>query len=218
MGVLTPSGLIATLSRLQLSLHGAVAILSGRRIDDVDRLLAPLRLAAAGVHGGELRFAPKSEIEITDYSVPAPLAKAVERLACSVPGIEVEHKGLAIAVHYRAVPAMQAMLEAKLQELTDTHPNRLVLSHGRKVIELTPRTATKGAALGRLMDHDRFRGRRPAMIGDDAPDETALEAAKGLGGLALKVEGEHFTSDEANFRSPEHVRQWLRDLADRLNK
>ena len=106
-----PAGLSATLAHLQRSLGGALAILTGRKIDEVDRLLAPARIAAAGVHGAELRLQPNGAIEVTSASVPESLVRAVDRLASSIPGVLVEHKGIAITVHYRAVPAMEPLLE-----------------------------------------------------------------------------------------------------------
>jgi trehalose 6-phosphate phosphatase len=99
----TPHDLTGTLRRLQRLLGGAVAILTGRKVDDVDRLLAPLKLIAAGVHGGELRLDPDGEIAVASNSVPDPLIAAVERLARSVPGLIVERKGIAVAVHNRSV-------------------------------------------------------------------------------------------------------------------
>ena len=121
--------------------------------------------------------------------MPAALVDDLERLARSIPGVVVEHKGIAVALHYRAVPAMKPVLEKELQGLLDAHTNRLVLSHGRRVFELAPASSTKGTALARLMQLPSFQGRRPVMIGDDLPDEAALETATRLGGLALKVRG-----------------------------
>ena len=216
-GVSTPIGLTATLRRLQQVLGGAIAILTGRKIDEVDRLLAPLRLTAAGVHGGELRFAPEGRIEVAGGPVPAALVDGLERLARSIPGVVVEHKGIAVALHYRAVPAMELVLEKELQGLLDTHTTRLVLSHGRRVFELAPASSTKGTALARLMQLPSFQGRRPVMIGDDLPDEVALETATRLGGLALKVRGEHFENGAIQFRDPAHVRRWLHHLAETLD-
>jgi len=214
--VTTPPGLASTLERLQQGLGGAVAILTGRQIDDVDRLLAPLRLPTAGVHGAELRLEPEGEIEVASDSVPAPLVAAVERLAQATPGLLFEHKGISVAVHYRAVPAIEPVLERDLRGLLDAHSSQLILSHGRRVFELTPPSSSKGVALARLMQRARFRGRRPVMIGDDMPDEAALEAATRLGGFGLKVKGEHFHGDATHFSGPAHVRHWLDDLAEKL--
>ncbi len=214
--VTTPPGLASTLERLQQGLDGAVAILTGRQIGEVDRLLAPLRLTAAGVHGAELRLEPEGEIEVASDSVPAPLVAAVERLAQATPGLLFEHKGISVAVHYRAVPAMAPVLEQALRGLLDAHSSHLILSHGRRVFELTPPSSSKGIALARLMRHARFRGRRPVMIGDDMPDEAALETATRLGGFGLRVKGEHFDGDATHFSGPAHVRHWLDDLAEKL--
>lgn len=211
--VSAPAGLSVTLGQLQRTLQGAVAILTGRKIDEVDRLLAPVRTVAAGVHGAELRLEPDGAIEVASASVPDSLVRAVDRLASSIPGVLVEHKGVAIAVHYRAVPNMGPLLETELRNLLDAHDTRLVLSHGRCVLELMPQAATKATALERLMQEPPFRGRRPVMIGDDQPDEAALATAVSLGGKAFKVAGEHFRVGEANFSGPKQVRRWLEDLA-----
>jgi trehalose 6-phosphate phosphatase len=211
--VSAPAGLSATLGQLQRTLQGAVAILTGRKIDEVDRLLAPVKTVAAGVHGAELRLQPNGAIEVASASVPESLVRAVDRLASSIPGIFVENKGVAITVHYRAVPAMEPLVETELRSLLDAHDTRLVLSHGRRVLELMPQASTKATALERLMREPPFRGRRPVMIGDDLPDEAALAAAVNLGGTALKVAGEHFAGGESDFAGPKQVRRWLEDLA-----
>jgi len=216
--VSAPAGLSATLQRLQRTLSGAIAVLTGRTIDDADRLLSPVKLAGAGVHGAELRVEPEGDIEVISGSVPAPLVAAVEKLARSIPGVFVEHKGIALAVHYRAAPAFEPMLATELRGLLDAHANRLVLSHGRRVLELAPRASTKGTALKRLMQTPRFRGRRPVMIGDDMPDEAALDVAASLGGMGLKVGGEHFQRGGTHFSGPAQVRHWLQDLATTLEK
>ncbi len=180
-------------------------------------MLAPLRLTASGVHGGELRLEPEGEITVAGGAVPVPLVKALERLARSIPGVVMEHKGIAVALHYRAAPAVEHALERELQGLLDAHTNRLVLSHGRRVLELAPANTTKGTALARLMQLPSFQGRRPVMIGDDLPDEAALDAATRLGGLGLRVRGEHFESGTISFHDPAHVRQWLQHLAETLD-
>jgi trehalose 6-phosphate phosphatase len=214
--VTTPPDLVETLRSLQDSLWGAVAVLTGRKIAEVDRLLAPLRLPAAGVHGSEIRVEPDGDIASMAEAVPAHLRKDVEKLAESHSGTLFEDKGLSIAVHYRAVPSLEKVLEAELRRILDRHTSRLVLSHGRRVLELVPEQSTKGVALEKMMRLPPFRDRLPVMIGDDMPDETALAAAVGLGGLGLKVRGEHFRSGSVDFGGPADVRGWLHDLAHQL--
>lgn len=216
--VMAPPDLAPALRRLQMNLGGAIAILTGRKIADVDRLLFPLVLPAAGVHGSEFRSEPEGDVEIGSGEVPAPLVEAVERLVASMPGLLLEHKGISIAVHYRSVPAMQPVLETELLRLLHHHGSRLVLSHGRRVFELVPEGTSKGTALARLMRSPRFRERTPIVIGDDMADETALVAAAEFGGLGLKVEGEHFSPGDTHFKGPSDVRRWLRDLAERLER
>ena len=135
--VSTPIGLTSTLRRLQRT----------RRCDryphgpENGRGRSPtfaLKVAGAGVHGGELRFAPEGRIEVDRRPGSGGAGCGLERLARSIPGVVVEHKGIAVALHYRAVPAMKPVLEKELQGLLDTHTNRLVLSHGRRVFELAP--------------------------------------------------------------------------------
>ena len=162
--VSAPEGLSTTLQRLQQTLSGAVAILTGRTMDQADHLLSPLKLAGAGVHGAELEFEPEGEIEVISGPVPAPLVAAVERLARSIPGVFVEHKGIALAVHYRSAPAFEPMLETELRGLLDTHANRLVLSPGRRVLELAPRRVEQGNRAQAVDAGASFRGAAP---GDD---------------------------------------------------
>ena len=102
--VTTPPDLTAVLGRLQARLDGALAVLTGRKIEDVDRLLSPLRLTAAGVHGSEIRFEPEGNIETGHREVPARLVEALQEFVAATPGLLLEHKGISIAVHYRAVP------------------------------------------------------------------------------------------------------------------
>lgn len=214
--VITPPDLTAALRRLQAQLDGAVAILTGRKIEDVDRLLAPLRLPAAGVHGSEFRLEPAGDVEIGSREVPARLVDAVADFVASIPGLLLEHKGISVAVHYRAVPEMRPILETELRRLLDHHGSSLALSHGRRVFELVPEGTSKGTALARLMRSPRFRERIPVVIGDDMPDEAALAAAAEFGGIGLKVQGEHFAAGETHFQGPGDVRRWLRDLAQRF--
>lgn len=113
-GVMVPAGLAELLNRLTQRLGGALAIVTGRPIGDVDRLLAPMAPVAAGVHGAELRSMPQGEIVFTAVPIDEEILRAVNRMADEHTGILVEMKRASIAVHYRQAPALAPLLEAAL--------------------------------------------------------------------------------------------------------
>jgi trehalose 6-phosphate phosphatase len=209
-----PNDLAPLLRRIADSLGGAIAILSGRPISDIDALTAPLRLPAAGVHGVERRRDPDGAIEVHTPPVPMELLTEVRRLVGDRKGLIVEPKTYAIAVHYREAPEEAARLEEGLRVIVAQHAREYVLAEGRRVFEIAPRAASKGSALAGFMRKPPFAGRRPVMIGDDATDETAMAAARRLGGEGLKVAGEHFPAEASQFANPAEVFSWLRALAD----
>lgn len=213
-GVRVPPELVETLARLKTCLNGAVGLITGRRIADADRFFAPLRLVAMGVHGAEVRMEPRGRVEMLDEPVPRELARAVHSVADGLPGILVEDKGMGVAVHYRHAPEARQALELHLRRLVGGW-ERFSVRPGRKVLEVVPKAHTKGTGLKWLMELPVFKGRRPLMIGDDHGDEPALQAAERLGGIGLKVAGEHFGSN-ADFDSPASVRSWLADFAASL--
>jgi trehalose 6-phosphate phosphatase len=208
-----PSDLAPLLARLCVALRGALAIVTGRPIVDLDRFLNPLRLITAGVHGAELRTERDGQVLLTVGPMDPGVAAAVSRLSDLAPGIVVEPKIYSIAVHYRLAPSAEPQLEAALKNIVAGSPDHFILSPGRYVVEVVPRRVSKGAALEAMMALAVFKGRRPIMIGDDVPDESALDAAVRHGGFGLRVAGEHFTG-QADFRDPSDVRSWLAALAD----
>lgn len=212
--VVVPDDLVALLQRLTDMLDGAVAIISGRRIHDLDRLLSPLKAVAAGVYGAELRLQPTGPIETTEALLPAAVIRDVMEFAARLDGVLVEDKGTAVAVHYRHAPARQAAIETGLLRIVDRDRQSLSLSRGRMVYEVGPSGATKGRALETLARLPQFSGRQAVMIGDDAPDMSALAMAARLGGRAYVVAGEYFPVQTAHFAAPARVRAWLRRCAE----
>jgi trehalose 6-phosphate phosphatase len=208
--VRVPPGLVQTLTGLSATFKGAVALITGRRVADADRFFAPLRIAASGVHGTEARSADGDTIMLA-RPVPANLTTAVRDVARALPGILVEEKGAGLAIHYRNAPESRANLELQLRQVIMGWEG-FALRRGRKVLDLVPKTHSKATGLAWLMQLAAFKGRRPVMIGDDHGDEPALEAAENLGGLGLKVAGEHFSRSGADFSSPARVRAWLASL------
>ena len=177
-GVFIPNDLVALLDNLTYRLDGALAIVTGRPIADIDRFLAPLAPVAAGIHGAELRTACHGEIELGGEPIDATVVDAVRRLAKTEVGIVVETKRVSIAVHYRLAPSAKPRIEASLRRILDDGPDHLILCPGRKVFEIVPRHVSKGAALETLLALPAFRGRQPVMIGDDVSDQSAFEASR----------------------------------------
>jgi trehalose 6-phosphate phosphatase len=131
-------------------------------------------------------------------------------------GILVEQKGCGVAVHYRNAPLARRARETELAAIVAASSYDLVLREGRKVLEAVPLGYSKGTALKILASRPPFKGRRPVMVGDDVGDESAFLAAEQLGGVALRVAGEHFDSRTADFDGVHSVRAWLKLLASRL--
>jgi trehalose 6-phosphate phosphatase len=207
-----PHGLVETLTRLAVTFGGAVALITGRRVADADRFFAPLKLAVSGVHGTEARCAHDGSTALLAEPVPSALTSAVQAAARSLPGILVEEKGAGLAVHYRNAPEARQALEVELRRII-VRWEGFALRTGRKVLDVVPRAHSKATGLAWLMGLPAFRGRRPIMIGDDHGDEPALKAAERLGGIGLKVAGEHFSPATADFASPAGVRAWLDSLS-----
>lgn len=214
--VRVPPGLVALLERISAGLNGALAIVTGRQLAEIDTLLAPARFVGAGVHGGELRNFSGGTITRVASSLPSSLLDAVMHRMQRLPGIIAEPKGPGLAVHYRQAQHLKDPLEAELRAVLSQYGDELVLSHGRKLFEIIPAGHSKGTALETIAELPMFSGRRPIMIGDDEGDMPAFAAAQRLGGNAMRVGGEQFGDVDVDFLGPAGVIAWLEEFARRL--
>ena len=208
-----PTAVIALLDRLSTAVDGAVAILSGRSIDQIDALLAPLLLPAAGLHGGELRFPGGRRLRFE----PSPYIRSVVKGGISglrLPsGVWVEDKaGIAFALHHRdAVGAGESLFDDAQRIASLTHGGYTVL-RGDCVVELLPAGRSKGTALRRLMETDAFLDRVPVVLGDDHTDELAFVEAKLWEGTAIGVGLRESAGADIQLSNPDAVRAWLTDV------
>jgi len=214
--VVVPPDLVGLLGRLAGLLGGAVAILTGRPIADADRLLAPLKLVSSGVHGTEVRSEQGGEVRQLSQTMPAGLTAAIRALGESMPGVLVEEKGPAAALHYRNAPEAREAIVTGLERIVGWSSYYVSIRHGRMVVEVVPSAFSKGTVLTMLAELPPFKGRIPIMIGDDTGDEPALDVARRLGGTGLRVAGEHFPAGASHFDGADSVRHWLAELADKL--
>jgi trehalose 6-phosphate phosphatase len=215
-GAVAPPGLAELVESLALALDGAVAIVSGRPIADLDLLLAPARFCAAGVHGAEIRETADGEVRLIAPRLTGSFIESVRELARLHPGIVVESKSAAIAVHYRQAEQQAGEVERRLRELMPKSDDSLDLRPGRKVAEVVQKHVSKGAAVQSFMHHAPFSDRLPVMIGDDFTDISAFEAVESFGGRGLRVAGEFFDPSVADFGGTADVRRWLVELSDSI--
>lgn len=211
-----PDGLNDLLQLLTKRLDGAVAIISGRLISEIDQIVYPVVLPASGVHGAELRRGPDGDIERISPALPEKVVASVRKLALRFPGVIAEPKGPGLAVHYRLAPHAEADILVALQAILDTHAGAFALLPGKRLFEILPAGLSKGTALAALSGLPAFRGRVPIMIGDDIGDEAAFAVAEGMGGFGLRVAGEYYGEDMADFSGPHAVMSWLDQIAHRL--
>jgi trehalose 6-phosphate phosphatase len=206
--------IIGALDALQRALSGALAVVSGRPIADLDRLLAPLRLPLAGVHGLERRNAAGIVTHLP--AAGAAIRDAGRRLglfAAKHPGLIVEPKPGSVALHYRQRPDLEALCRSLADELVRADP-RLKLLHGKMVIEIKGGDATKADAILNFMGEPPFRGRRPLFVGDDVTDEDGFRAVAGQG-LAVKI-GPGDTAATYRAEGIDEFRGWLRQVSHRF--
>ncbi|MGL4636631.1 MAG: trehalose-phosphatase [Beijerinckiaceae bacterium] len=181
-------GLVRSLSQLRTVTGGAVAVVSGRRLDSVDALLAPLKLAGAGIHGLEWRSHDGVAVQTTGpAALPVGLREKAADLVKATPGLALEDKGSAIAIHYRAKPEHAKVVRAFAALVAREHPDEVVIQTGKMVTELRLPGPHKGDAVRRLMRSSPFKNRQPVYFGDDLTDEPAMEAVQAIGGVGVRI-------------------------------
>jgi len=208
-----PANLIGTLAAAERRLAGALALISGRPIAALDRLFAPLRLRASGVHGAEIRCAPEGGGKMSrERRMPPELWPDLVRLLARFPGTFAEDKRASFAVHYRTARCAAEELGAALAGLIAGFAScELELAAGHLVFEILRPGFDKGKAIEMFMANAPFRGRRPVFIADDPMDRAGFDAALARGGLAYSV-GRELPGLSGCFSEPAAVRAWLERL------
>jgi trehalose 6-phosphate phosphatase len=213
--VVTPAGLVSTLAGAERKLAGALALISGRSIEDIDGLFAPLRLRVSGVHGAEIRFDPDASTAPTAAAdLPQSLLDALRRAVEPFPGVFVENKRFSFTVHYRLAPSAERPLRNIVKELVDSIPIAVDTMDAHCAIEIKSPCFDKGGAIATFLSTSTFRGRTPIFIGDDTTDESGFALVSARGGFAYSV-GRPRPGAIGAFSGPEAVRGWLAEFAER---
>ena len=189
---------------------GGLAVVSGRAITDIDRVLAPLQLPAAGIHGLELRFADQRTKTVAKSTLPAATRERLQAVADRYPGMLLEDKGLSLALHYRGAPAREPEARAAIAREMASLGDDFTLQRGKMVLEIRPNGATKGTAIHAFMQLEPYAGRLPVYVGDDVTDEDAFAVVNEAGGMSVRV-GTDDTDTRARWRldSVAAVKGWV---------
>jgi len=212
--VRVPSTLRKTLAKLQERTNGALALVSGRSLSDIDLIFAPLKLSAVGGHGAEIRVSPNSKANGTpsrflDRKTRSRLIEVAE----VDEGVIMEDKGYSVALHYRLAPDKKRAIEDAVAAICGELPEGAVeVLPGKAVIEIKKSGFNKGTALRDLMAHAPFAGRKPIFVGDDVTDEAAFAVVPEFDGMAISV-GRMVPGVAQRFEAPSDVRRWLEHIA-----
>ena len=213
--VWVPPGLSKTLNRLLQRTNGALALVSGRSINDIDLIFAPDVFPAVGGHGAEMRIEPDSE-SVAAHAPPMDkeLKRRLAAIAKLSPGILLEDKGYSLALHYRLAPHAERAIYAAVSLIRADLPNAPIeVLPGKCVCEIKHSGFTKASGVRELMTREPFKGRRPFFIGDDVTDETVFAIMPDFDGLAFSV-GRRARGVAGHFDAPSDVREFLTHLLD----
>lgn len=213
--VVVPPDLVPTLDGLLERTSGALALVSGRSLADIDNIFAPMLLPAVGGHGAEMRLSVDSEA-VAAHAPPMDkdLKKRFAAIGHLDPRIIVEDKGYSIALHYRQAPNWErAIYDAVAAIRADLPEAPIDVLPGKSVCEIKNSGISKATGVKELLKHQPFTGRRPIFIGDDVTDESVFAIMPDLKGVSFSVSRRAHGVD-GFFAGPADVRHWLASLLD----
>jgi len=207
--VLVGQSLLDLIDNLYRACSGALALVSGRMISDLQDRTQLMQLPLAGLHGLErCDSTGRLWIHAAPLAAKGAIKDALEPILARYPGLLLEDKGLTLALHYRQAPYLAAYVHRLMGHLASSHGPELELQRGKFVVEIKPAGINKGTAVSEYLSESPFKGRRAVFIGDDQNDEQGFAAVNAQGGVSIKV-GKGPSC--ALFRLPDvaAVHQWL---------
>lgn len=213
--VVVPPKLGATLQSLYDRTSGALALVSGRSLTDIDLIFAPIQFPAVGGHGAEMRLSTENEaVAARAPPMDNDLKRRFAAIAQLSSGIILEDKGYSIALHYRLAPQFERTIyEAVSAIRADLPQASFDVLPGKSVCEIKPTGITKATGVKELMTHAPFAGRHPVFIGDDVTDESVFAIMPAFDGVSFSV-GRRAHGVDGYFNAPKDVRAWLTHLLD----
>ena len=214
-GIRVPSGLADDLATVSARMGGALALVTGRALTYADRLFTPHQFPIAGLHGTERRDASGAIIRSEPSAAFLAVKEDLPRLQQAWPGVLVEDKGAAIAVHYRQAPDCANVVQQAMADAMAAVGPGYELQTGKMVVEIRPDSADKGRALQAYLSEPTFRDRVAIAIGDDVTDEAMFECVNRLGGLSFRVGDLDGSLARQSLNNPQVLRDTLSTLARR---
>lgn len=201
-----------------------IAVVSGRPISDLRRVMGLRHIHYIGMHGYSYATPGKPPT----WLAPRPRRRivrqwkaALEAVATKVQGAWVEDKGIAVALHDRQVAPQdrRRLRRQALGALQDwLREKQIRVLNGKRMIEVLPVTrCDKGTAVMRLLQQPWARSRVPVYVGDDTTDLPALELVA-RSGIAVQVGSiPHAPKTYLRLANSNEVEQLLREMANRLD-
>lgn len=211
LDVVVPPGLLMTLRELRTRLGGALALVSGRSLAQIDLLLGATPFDMAGSHGLEWRDG-SGEDHVMGARDPAleAVADQIAAAASGFRGLYVEHKAYSIALHYRGDLELAETAWSLARDGVEALGGDFTLLGGKAVVEIVSSRARKGAAIERFLAKPPYVGRRPVFAGDDLTDESGFAQVNRDHGISIRV-GRESVETLARFSVPSTLalRTWL---------
>ncbi len=214
--VVVPVGLGSRLAALEQQLDGALALISGRSVGDIDRLFAPHRFSIGGVHGAELRIGGTVRHLEVDPTRLDPVRQAFHDFTVTHPGTLWEDKRFAVTIHHRQRPEVGAEARTLASALAREIGEDLQVIDGKMVVEIRFGAATKGTAVKTFVDHPPFAARTPVYLGDDRTDEDAFTWVNDHGGISIVVGAARPSHAAHRLEGVPEAHGWIEGLARHL--
>lgn len=200
--------LLRLLKRLNRTCDGAVALISGRSLEQLEAIFDPLTLATGASHGLELRT-PSGAVRQLGKAVPAKTAERIAAFTAQHEGLLLERKSVSLSVHYRERPDLEDEVLRTMEKIHSHMDGDFRLLRGKMVVELTPAAANKGSAIKTFMEMPPFAGRKPVFVGDDVTDEDGFAAVNAMGGLSVRIGNPAGSAARWHFANISELRDWL---------
>ena len=200
--------LLSLLKNLEISLNGALALVSGRSIKDLDNLFSPLKFNAGGQHGLELRKSGEKNKQTVNTKEFQLIKNKIHKFVFNNKDIFLEDKGSSIAIHYRMAPDKKNDIKNFISDIIQNRSD-LHLIEGKMVFEIKDKRFDKGKLISLLMQNSPFKNKLPIFLGDDLTDEDGFKLVNSLAGISIKVGS--FRKTNANFflSNVSDVNDWL---------